>query len=96
MISGKIRLCYTGKAVGIKTCQKDAGLHLGGAYGRIIMDSFQGPSLDLKRDTVIVPDTSDFSPHSGKGGDDPFHGPLLNRVISGEIALEGLAGQDTA
>ena len=96
MISGKIRLCYTGKAVGIKTCQKDTGFHLIGTYGRIKKDSLQRAALNLKRNTVIVPDTSDFSPHSGKGGDDPFHGPLLNRVISGEIALEGLAGQETA
>ena len=60
------------------------------------MDSFQRAALNLKRNTVIVPDTFDLSPHSGKGGDNPFHRTLLNRVISGKGALEGLAGQETA
>ena len=58
------------------------------------MDACERHSTDFKRRTVIAADALDVSAHHGQRFDDPLHGALLDRFVTGQRYIKILRSEN--
>ena len=94
VVAGQSRFDDRGRTLRVEAGKQDRGLHLGTGNRGVVVDPVQLLPVDRERCTAVLSNRADIRPHRLKRDHDALHRALLYALISRQLGIEVLRGQD--